>query len=553
MQENNILSDPLFWLSFMVGGFFLSLTLWFGLGMDQSIFCYSVWVWKSLGLPPYVGAWDHAFPAIFLIYRLAMRIFGESVLGFRFFDFLVQLSCLPMIFYLARRLSGFSVSGLLSAVFYSIYYYSLDVSGTAQRESYIFWVLLVCIILALCLEDRILLGAAATGFLLGFAFLLKPTFGLAWPVFGVFFLVREMKKSHKIPWRELAVFSLSCAALPLIIIFLYWRAGYLDKLYQAAIWFNFEIYTKMADPALERSDFWTIYLPAAIFMEYPLFSLPALGILFYRFKKRDLAKDKNLFLMIISLMLVGIFSYRYQAKYFPFHLIPFVSFMIIFSGWAFGLLIFMLREVTRSAMGKVSVSIFCLLLIGTCLAQISPWLRNFAVNYCFHDFNRAYAAGFMEKDDPENTSNYFVAAQSLRAVLNPGDQIASFGPYPLIPFLLKKKLPTYYPCVHHLLMMRRDGKIFPIQKVLIRQYSHEMIISRPRFIIMTAELPVQKRRLFNFMSYGAAEALEKEFPELLKFIQTNYRLKIIIGKVYIYEFLGSSVKKNSEKNSNAGK
>ena len=115
MQENKILSDPLFWISFIAGGFFLSFTLWFGLAMDQSIFCYSVWVWKTFGLPPYVGAWDHAFPAIFIIHRLALALFGESVLGFRFFDYLVQLSCLPMIFYLAKRLSGFSASGFLAA------------------------------------------------------------------------------------------------------------------------------------------------------------------------------------------------------------------------------------------------------------------------------------------------------------------------------------------------------------------------------------------------------------------------------------------------------
>jgi len=553
MQENKILSDPLFWLSFIAGGFSLSFTLWFGLAMDQSIFCYSVWVWKTFGLPPYVGAWDHAFPAIFIIHRAAMAIFGESVLGFRFFDYLVQLSCLPMIFYLAKRLSGFSVSGFLAALFYSIYYYSLDVSGTAQREGYIFWLLLVCIILALSLDYHAELRALAVGLLLGFIFLIKPFYGLAWPVFGIFFLVRARREKHKIPWRELVLFSLACLALPIIIVFIYWQTGYWDKLYQAAIWFNFEIYSKMADPALERSAFWTIFLPSTIFREYPLFFLSAAWIVAYQFKNRGLVKDKNLFRLILGLSFAAVISYRLQAKYFSYHLIPFVSFLIIFSGWAFGRLIYLLRDVTKSIAGKIAVGIFCLLLIGTCIAQISPWLRGFAVSYCFRDFDRAYAAAFIEKTDPHNASNYFVAAQSLRSFLKPGDKIADFGPYPLIPFLLQKKLPTFYPCVHHLLMMRRDEKIFPLQKELIRQYGREMINARPRFIIMTRELPGQNEHFFNFMSYGAQEALEKEFPELLEFIQTNYQLKIIIGKVYIYEIVPSTGAGNSEKNSDAGK
>lgn len=547
MQEKNILRDPLFWLTFLLGGFFLSFTLWFGLAMDQSIFCYSAWVWKTYGLPPYVGAWDHSFPAIFLIHRLAMTLFGESVLGFRFFDFLVQLSCISMIYYLAKRLSGYGVSGFLAGVFYSIFYYSLDISGTAQREGYVFWVLLICIILAFSLQTRAWRRALVTGLLLGFVFLLKPFYGLAWPVFGLFFLAEKKDKLNKQAWIELAVFSLSCLALPALTVLLYWQAGHLDRLYQATIWFNFEVYSQMSDPALERKYFWFIYLPSLIFREYPQFFLSAAFIIGWQLIKPGLAKDKSLFWIISALMLVGIISYRMQAKYFAYHLIPFVAFLIILSGWAFGRIIYSLKDVTRSILGKVAIPVFCLVLVGTGIAQISPWLRSFGLNYCYRNFNRAYAAAFWERSDPQYASNYFLAAQDLRPLLNPGDQVATIGPYPLIPFLLKKKLPTYYLYMPHLLMMRRDRKIFPVQKELIRQYGAEIISARPRFIIMTREFSGQTKPLFNFMSFETGAALQNQFPELLKFIQTNYKPVNAIGAVYIYEITPS------DKNGKAGK
>ena len=141
-------------MAILLGGFFLSLTLWYSFGMDQSLYSYGAWVWTHYHLPPYLGVFDQNFPGIFIIHRLAFAIFGESIIGFRVFDLLVQLSSLTMIFYLSKRLSGSGVAGFLSGVFYGIYYFGLGNFDTGQREAYILWLFLISLIAGVTLKKR---------------------------------------------------------------------------------------------------------------------------------------------------------------------------------------------------------------------------------------------------------------------------------------------------------------------------------------------------------------------------------------------------------------
>ena len=104
------------WLCLFLSGFILSPTLWFGFTMDQALCHYAVWVWREYHLPPYLGVWDLSFPGIFLLHRLVLEIFGESILGFRLFDFLVQLSLVVMLYYLAGRLFRSSWAGFFSGI-----------------------------------------------------------------------------------------------------------------------------------------------------------------------------------------------------------------------------------------------------------------------------------------------------------------------------------------------------------------------------------------------------------------------------------------------------
>jgi 4-amino-4-deoxy-L-arabinose transferase-like glycosyltransferase len=173
-----VLKDRFFWLSLLLGGFVLSFTLWFSMGADAGMLGYCSWVWVHYNLPPYVGCVTENFPGIFIIHWLILKIFGESVPGFRAFDFLVQLGSLMMIFYIARRLFQSGLAGFLGVLLYATYYYNLDYGFTGEREGFILCLTLVALIIHLALERRFLLRAGLVGLLVGFCFLIKPTAGL---------------------------------------------------------------------------------------------------------------------------------------------------------------------------------------------------------------------------------------------------------------------------------------------------------------------------------------------------------------------------------------
>ena len=535
MEQKFFARDPWFWAGFLVGGFFLGLTLWFGLGMDQSIYCYGAWVWRHYHLPPYVGIFEHNYPGIFLVNYLAMGLFGESTLGFRFFDFLVQTSCLPMIFHLARKLAGTGLAGFFAAVFYGIYYYSLGANGAGQRETFIFWLLLLCTVLALTMENRFWLRAFIIGLLLGGAFLLKPFYGLAWPVFGVLFLSQGLKKRPVMVWLESSLFGLCCLAPALIFVLAYWRLGYINQLYLNTVWFNSEIYTQMTDPFAQRLVFATRILPLVIFRDYPLLLLPAILAGVLQAWKGGLVRDKTLFALLGSMLFIGLFSYFLQGKYFPYQLAVFMGMACIFSGWASGLAWLALSNLSRSRPAKTMLLISGLVWAGINITSLDSFGRFFAVHYCFRNFIRAYLAGYGTPRDSQLSANYYLAAQYLKPLIRPHDRIACFGPYPLVPFLLRQRLPTYFPCVHHLLLMRKDGKVLPQQKQWIQEFSSDIIQAGPRFIIVSDRFPGFQDKFFNFINREVKVALEEQFPELDHLIKNNYRPLKVIGHVLIYE------------------
>jgi hypothetical protein len=463
-----------------------------------------------------------------------MSIYGESILGFRIFDFLVQLSCLPLIFYLAKRVSGLGMAGFLASAFYGIFYFQLKAQGTAEKESYVIWALLLCTALSFSINRRRLLRALLAGLLLGFIFVVKPNYGLYWPVFGLLFLAQGLHNGFRKTMEELLLFSACCCLPAILLVLYYWRLGALAQLYRDAIWFNAKIYTQMIPPAVIRRRFWIYIVPIVIFKSYPLYFFPMLVALGLQFKKRTFAKDQCLFWTLLALLIIGIIGYEVQGKFFPYQLATFVPLVMIFAAWAFAWIFGALGDVSRGWYGRVAV---WLLLAGLILfaAGGDGASRDFALKYCYRDFDRAYLAGLGTKDDTLSAANLYLAAQYLKPLVNEKDGIALVGGYPLIPFLLKKKLPTPFMYTHQLLMLRWDGEILPEQKQWMREYSAQIISAKPRFIIVTENFGVERDPSFNFMTKDIWSALDNQFPELKAFMDRNYQLRKKIGKVHIFE------------------
>ena len=93
---------------------------------------------------------------------------------------------------------------------------------------------------------------------------------MAWPFFGIWFLADGFRKRPRMIWGELLAYSLACLLPSLAIIGLYWSRGYLSELYKCTLWFDFEIYGKLAPVSLSRKISQMIYMGYSLLSNSPL-------------------------------------------------------------------------------------------------------------------------------------------------------------------------------------------------------------------------------------------------------------------------------------------
>ena len=529
-KNPGLLRDGYFWSALALGGFVLSLTLWFGFGMDQSICAYSAWVWKEYHLPPYIGVWDLSFPGIFIIYRLGMTLSGQSIPGLRAFDFVIQLTTLAMVFHLSKKLSGQSMAGFLGSVFFAVLYYSSGPYDTLQRESYVLWLMLAALVCAFSLSRRPLLWAALAGFFLGFAFLVKPFYGLCWLVFAGLITSQSWRQKPRM-LGELLVFAGACVLPSLVVVLFYLQAGYLKELYRAIIWFNFKVYGSGGNSPYGFFDLCLRIARSALSRNYVIILAGLMGIA--RLSRRKDAR--GLFWTLLGLMLATLVSYRLQNKYFPFHLYPFYAILVMFAADAFARLIAGAGAKMPSALRKIFYAVSLAVAISLVAAMVKPSLIEYSLKYSFRSLDAAYSAGFGAKSDPHFAADQYLAAKYLEPLLKPGDDVAFFGPYPLVQFLLKSRPLSRFCCLQHFLFMPRDQQMTTFQFVWMQEYSSAIISARPKYFLLADSFPGMKNKFLNLAGRSLRQQLHYDFPELEQLLAQRYRVISQIGDIAIYE------------------
>ncbi len=527
-----MIRDRWFWCSFFLGGFVLSLTLWFDFSMDQSICQYIAWVWKEYHLPPYVGAWDHTYLGILLVHRVAEELFGESIAGFRAFDFLVQLSCLPLVYAFGKKLAGSALSGFLAAIFFSVHYYSLGPRQVGVRETFIFWLLMLALAAGLALESRPRLRAALAGLALGMIFQLKPFYDLCWPVFGAWFWIDGFRDRPRKVWFELLIFSLACLVPSLLVLCYYWRLGLLLELYRATIWYNFAVYSAWAPGQLSK---WMLFksLAAGIFHKSPFILVS--GVLAMAVLSRVHAPQaKKLYWALIVLTWVCLAAFLIQGKFIDYQLVAWWEFLAVFAGAGYGYLGSRLAGLTRGARADLIKLAAGLAAIGLLIKiNVSEDYLKFSYRFAYRGFTSAYLGSNGTHLDAHQAANSHLAVQFLAPRLQPGDQVEVLSPYPLIPLLLKKKLPSRFCNVHHLLFLPRQGQPPPLLRQWISEYQSDVIKANPRYFVICDLFG--RSPFFNSTAIDLKDGLRTTFPELNAFFTSNYRFVTQFGKVEIYE------------------
>ena len=531
IQAPFLLKDRLFWFTFLAGGVILSFTLWFDLGVDVCFYNYCAWIWDKYHLPPYIGFVDWDFPGIFILHLVAIKLFGEEELGFRIFDFLVQWSCVAMIFYLARRLTHNGVAGLFGGLFYSVYYYSIGKGYTGERDGFLAWIMLLIVVIWIGLGNRIYLRAMLTGALSGFAFLVKPTIGLLWVALGLWILVMGIKQKDSRRWRELFIYGFFCLVPSLLVILFYWERGYLKEMYEILALMIFKLYpqipvtVKLAheDPIKVSRSALIIYQLLIILNENPLILIGALiFILEYLYRQRR-NSDRELFWLIVIMSLVGLSSIFIQHHSWPYHRIPLWAMIMILGGGGWVFILEKVRAGSQSLMSRgirVGLSIVLLAIIIT---SIPPELQEFPFKYCFRSFKTSQR---LSSNPVEQ------AADFIKSQLKPEDEIYFFGEFSKVRilFLIKRKLPVPYPFVYYLSLKLKDGSISKLQEYWIKDYVETFLRIKPRFFIFSTRPPSGL--------VGIKEPiiiLKEDFSGVWQALNQNYKLVKKFGAIEIYE------------------
>jgi len=155
-------------------------TIFLPLGIDQSTFVRGGEVLFG-GTKLYAQYIEQKPPLIFLLYGSAGSLFGNSDIGYRFFDFLWQLFAVVSLLYCLKRLTQSQTIGFIAAVTYSVLYLSMGHSESMECESFIAPLIIWYLYFSCSTNSNTKKNLLIRGVLLGFCFGFKFTFGILLP------------------------------------------------------------------------------------------------------------------------------------------------------------------------------------------------------------------------------------------------------------------------------------------------------------------------------------------------------------------------------------
>ncbi len=530
-KQGKLYQDRIFWITLAGAAFFLLPTLWFRFSADQALADYGAWVWKNYHLPPYLGVWDCHFPGMFILHRAVISILGESIFRFRLFDFMVQLSAAAFIYSLTKNLSGSRPAGFLAGVFYGIFYAILGSEETGLAEGYVLWILLASTSLGIRFANRARLRSILVGLTLGLAVWFDPAYIFCWLVFGAWFWMEGRKERPKRIFLESTLFGIGALLAPALLIFYYGHLGHLRDLYQATVIYHLSVDRGSAADLPYPSGLGLIfYILHKDYLRQSLIIFSGLLTIWFGLVSPQAFPNKKLFRTLASLILISAIGYRVQAEYFPSQLIPLIGLMTVFSGAGLGWIAAQLRGPGTSLRGKIISGSFYLCLFLIMIPGINSQLINYFAFDSFWPLDQVYSSG----SSPD--ARYYQLTESLTAALGKEPGMEYFGGNPLLPDLLKRKLPSRFCNVALLLARNKNGELSDPQKRWIREYTDSVIQAKPKIFLVEDQFPDWKR--YHLPGPGLKTELAEQFPELEKFLRENYRLYLNDSLLEVYVYFG---------------
>jgi Dolichyl-phosphate-mannose-protein mannosyltransferase len=457
---------------------------------------------------PYIGSWDHNFPGTILIHALGIALFGNSVLGFRGIELIMQIAIVLSLYKLSRLWLNPGAS-LLSCTLYALFYVHGPGQFMGQRDdfavlplSWAFWVTVIAFRSKFHRSKNFLLACA--GALFALATSIRPTFAI---LLGVpFITLFSLRNAYD---RRFLLYEL----LGFAIIVLLWALPYtltpdgIHQVYLSTIRFNFEVY---GHAPFHLHDISNRSLLVVAFLLW----WAAVMILHRRngrhFTEAPHSREEKRFIIASFIaLLIGVIVMRRIASY---HLMPFCAFFMPVIAAAIWDL--------KTRWGKRGTIALAVLVIGLFCA-LYPW------NIVFGTEGRAIFCS--SKPLAERLAGNPIDSAAVSYILhntNQDDAVEVSAFFPDIRWQIERPSATRFTTLTALLLHPYGGTFTDFQQEWQAEYTARIEHVYPKFYIIqnavdSADNIYTLRDLMALPGFGA-------------FVEQAYTLDTTMGEYYIY-------------------
>jgi hypothetical protein len=459
-------------------------------GWDQGLFS---WVGDVIvrGGVPYVDAWDMKGPLVYYIYALAQSVFGVHLWSIRIIDAALLIAATMAVFRAAEALTDRATARWSGLVFF-LWYASGSFWHTAQPDG---WTGLLLIVALSPLVSRTAPAGVVTMVAIGFCIGLTALFKPLWAVFLV------LPIAHLVVNRSSRMLAMSAAVL----------VGWAVPIALAAGWFALHgALPELIAVHLKYSAFYaglsTSDRPRRL-VEYFFSSrviAVALPVILYGafalwHKRRPAA------ILLAAWAALVVLGVTLQGRFFAYHWLPMLPAATLLGAVS-------LHEI-RSKMPALA-HVTCAVIVLHCLAPIALEEARFLSWAAGRTSTEAYYDAYGEPGDDMR------AVRWLRDHGQPGD-VYIFGWQGAVSWLSERRI------------VSRFGFSMPLMigegSEIRARYRNELLAALratpPRYILVGT----QSERIIGRVLTAA------DFPEFADLLQHDYRERVRLGKITIYE------------------
>jgi hypothetical protein len=487
-------------------------TLSFRMGVDQGAFAHlGAEILK--GHWPYLETWESDYPGMMFLQALEILLFGKSIVMFRVFDLLVQLTVVFFIFRITVWV-GSRAGGLLAVALYCLTYQGYGPWNTAQREGFAmpfvlwgFWVFLTA--------DRRSIPRSALwiGLGLGLAATFKPTM-LA---LGLFYLPVMLSPRQ---WNRGAVVAAAAGLLApaVVTIGFYASVGGMRELFEATVSYQ-AIYTARLRGDRPLLAHW-LNSASRLGRQAGILAVGYAPLLLLERHRRE---RWMLYLAYLGAML-GVVV---QGTFAGYHYLPGLAVGSVLVGSTFAQAFEWLRirwaglGISRHELGAAVVLI---------LAALPVYLHRSPVrNLLSLQFLHPPAPGEFRIGAIFDFTESYSLARYLNQHTAPADRVLVWGYEPLVYYLSNRRAASRFGITHPLVMRAPGHELVPMQRRWRAEFMRDMAERKPRYVAV-----VQHDDWWWAPGQQSSEELLDDFPEWKVYLRRSYQLEQTIGRFQVY-------------------